>query len=345
MNFEVIENCRESIIFTNHLGKIVYANNAVEKETSYTKEEMLDKKPGELWGGNMSESFYKEMWETISIKKMPFTGEATNFSKKSKQFNKSLFVAPILTPNLEISHYVQVLPQKNTKVEEFKNTFYSIMKKRSQKTLINLLSAFNDEINTFSNSISLIESSYLPNKKVLINEDKYLLDATVKSLSNFENIYLKYKDLISYFIFTRVGKDINITEELTQEVFFRALKNLNNYEFRHLEYKSYLLKIARNLIVDFYIKTKKNISIDRIPDDPVFEQFQGNFSKTSFLFFDFGLSKLEKKVLKMKYEKDMTVKLISKKLGKTENSIKLLLSRGRKKIKIKLKNKKDMSFL
>ena len=62
-----VEKASDHIIITDQDGVIIFANDSVERITGFTKNEVLGKKAGskELWGGQMSKSFYKQMWHTI----------------------------------------------------------------------------------------------------------------------------------------------------------------------------------------------------------------------------------------------------------------------------------------
>lgn len=71
---------------------------------------------------------------------------------------------------------------------------------------------------------------------------------------NFEEIYRKYfKDVYLYMLAT--AKDEGIAEEITQETFFKAMKDIKNFK-GNCSVKSWLCQIAKNLYIDQTRKKK-----------------------------------------------------------------------------------------
>lgn len=89
-----LDNATNHIIFTDVEGKITYANHGAEIATGYTKDEMIGQNP-KLWGGQMGESFYKKMWQTIKIEQKPFTAEVKNKNKNGNIYFSLIHISPI----------------------------------------------------------------------------------------------------------------------------------------------------------------------------------------------------------------------------------------------------------
>lgn len=87
-----------------------------------------------------------------------------------------------------------------------------------------------------------------------VEEDKQLVAAAQLDSSAFGPIYEKYVDKIYTYIFFRVNQHAETAEELTAEVFTRALQHLHKYTFQGYPYSSYLYQIARTICVDQYGK-------------------------------------------------------------------------------------------
>lgn len=86
----------------------------------------------------------------------------------------------------------------------------------------------------------------------------------------FKKIVNKYKDIIynQAFYFTRNKED---AEDITQEVFIKLWHHLNNIKLTSL--KAWILKVTRNLCVDYSRRKKEHISIS----------FNNNEQKSSIL--------------------------------------------------------------
>lgn len=74
---------------------------------------------------------------------------------------------------------------------------------------------------------------------------------------NFEDIYRMYfKDV--YLFVLSMSKNPDIAEEITQETFFKALKNINKFK-RNCSVKTWLCQIARNTYLS-YLKKQRHLA-------------------------------------------------------------------------------------
>lgn len=116
-------------IITDPNGNILYANKAVEKNTGFSADEILTKNPGDIWGGNMPDSFYAEMWDTIKNKKQPFVGEVKNLNKKKEVYWQEIRITPILDDTGEVAFFLGIQPNITPRKhqESLKNEFVSVI--------------------------------------------------------------------------------------------------------------------------------------------------------------------------------------------------------------------------
>ena len=75
-----LEAAATGIVITDRHGAIVWANHAFTTMTGYSKEEVLGKNPRLLKSGEQPESYYAELWSTISQGKV-WQGEIVNRRK------------------------------------------------------------------------------------------------------------------------------------------------------------------------------------------------------------------------------------------------------------------------
>ena len=80
-----VSNSAEHMIITDADGRILYANEAAQKITGYSLEEMLGKTP-RLWGGLMDRGYYDDLWRAIKTEKKGFTGEILNRRKNGQEY-------------------------------------------------------------------------------------------------------------------------------------------------------------------------------------------------------------------------------------------------------------------
>jgi RNA polymerase sigma-70 factor (ECF subfamily) len=70
------------------------------------------------------------------------------------------------------------------------------------------------------------------------------------------SLYEECYDKIARYIFIRIGNQQE-AEDLASEVFLKALQSVDSYQERGLPMKSWLFKIAHNLVVDYLRKMSK----------------------------------------------------------------------------------------
>jgi len=155
-------------------------------------------------------------------------------------------------------------------------------------------------------------------------------------MENFEEVYLETYEIINSFIAKRVGSSDSY--DLTQEVFLRALEsriNPNNV-------KGYLFKIARNVLVDYFKRVKKDFSINEaLAQGEPFYYYEDECLGDGDPEYDLqdlirGLSKEEQTILELRFVYDLRLKDIAEVLSKNEGSIRVKLGRILKKLRSKL---------
>lgn len=103
-----VENVSDQIIITDPDANIIYANDVIKSNTGFTKEEVIGKNPGELWGGQMEKKYYEKMWKTTKEEKKIFAGEVTNKRKNGETYIAAVSIAPIVDQNGEVQFFVGI---------------------------------------------------------------------------------------------------------------------------------------------------------------------------------------------------------------------------------------------
>lgn len=83
-------------------------------------------------------------------------------------------------------------------------------------------------------------------------------------LTGFENLVLKYKDHLIYFLY-RYVKDINEAEDLAQDAFVEVYIHKERYHFQS-GFKTYLYTIGRNKTIDFIRRQNRHILVEALPE-------------------------------------------------------------------------------
>jgi polar amino acid transport system substrate-binding protein len=101
------EDSPASVVITNKIGKIEYVNTTFCNVTGYSPQEAIGNNPRILKSGDLPESFYKNLWETILSGKT-WKGDFINKKKNSEELWESASISPIKNNKGEITHFVAV---------------------------------------------------------------------------------------------------------------------------------------------------------------------------------------------------------------------------------------------
>ncbi len=96
----------DPMIITDEDAVILYANDAMIQRVGYAIDEIVGRTPGELWGNERDEYFYKDMWQTIKTKKQTFVANFTNKRKDGTYYNCDFKIYPVLDDNKNVSFFV-----------------------------------------------------------------------------------------------------------------------------------------------------------------------------------------------------------------------------------------------
>src|SRR5213079_2533132 len=100
-----------------------------------------------------------------------------------------------------------------------------------------------------------------PNK--IEADERLLIEAAQRDRALFADIYDKYFEMVYAYAGRRM-RDRARTEDLTSEVFHKALANLPRFKWTGAPFGSWLLRIASNLIID----RSKRVARERNADEP-----------------------------------------------------------------------------
>lgn len=162
-----------------------------------------------------------------------------------------------------------------------------------------------------------------------ILSEKNLIILAKKDSQFFAPIYKKYHEQIYRFVYQRMDREED-AEDITSQVFLKALINLGKYKFQGHPFSSWLYKIALNEVNQYYRKNKNQrvINIQSEQDLKVIVEEAGceeydNEKKKALLN---GLADLKEEklaLIEMRFFEKRSFKEIAEILGITENNAKV----------------------
>lgn len=336
------------LLITDKQSRVVYANHAVESRTGFALGEIVGKKPGELWGGKMERKFYDEMWEMIGRQGRPFVGEVENRKKDGSRYPETLYIAPIPDFTGATQYFAHLRPElpdareEERFREEFKKRAPSFARERNPLAwLFQSLGRKEDQElapieKNFPDLPALFRTLFVEPLEKLFSrryEDAELIRAAQREPQKFSALYEKYFALVKQYFLRRLNNDWETAEDLSQETFARAFRHLPGFRVVNASYYTYLLQISHNLLVNHYRKASRQTVQLFAEEVEGRATLSPSSERENFETLVGGLAPMEKEVIFLKYQEGWKARDIGAKLGKSENAVKLILSRTRKKMR------------
>ena len=158
-------------------------------------------------------------------------------------------------------------------------------------------------------------------------------------------IYKKYCKCVYNFLY-KLTNDIELSEELTQETFYTAIKKINTLKDKE-SIRTWLYQIAKNKWKDYLRKNKKaNINLDENTVENLVANYdieEDMIAKDNIIEFYKKIHMLDidtREIIYLKIIRNFTFKAISQILGKNEEWARTKFYRGKLKLKESLQDEK-----
>lgn len=155
-------------------------------------------------------------------------------------------------------------------------------------------------------------------------------------MQDMEQIYIQYFETVNKYLFCLTHNN-DISEELTQETFYKAVKKIDTYK-GDCKMSVWLCQIAKNLWYDYCKKNKRVISVD----EELLESYSTDTTEEKVILNDEKISlyrklqKLDEKtreVIYLRITGELSFKEIGIILNKTENWARVTFYRGKNQLK------------
>jgi RNA polymerase sigma-70 factor (ECF subfamily) len=171
-------------------------------------------------------------------------------------------------------------------------------------------------------------------------EERLLVEAAQKDPARFAELYEINFERVYAFIARRVG-DRDAAEDLTSEVFHKALANLRRFEWRGVPFAAWLLRIAGNAIADRAQRAGRELAVDDPPElgadaSALVDLEEVEHRARLFRLVD-DLPADQRRVIAMRFEEEKSIREIAEELGRTEGAVKQLQFRGLQNLRAKIK--------
>jgi len=172
-------------------------------------------------------------------------------------------------------------------------------------------------------------------------EERLLVAAAQSDPAKFDALYELHFERVYGFVASRTH-DRGTAEDVTSEVFHKALANLPRYEWRGISFAAWLLRIAANAIVDQAKRaTREFISTNdpaEIRGDPVLQasELRAIEYRAKLLRSVGQLPEVQRRVIHERFVEQRSIREIAQKLGKSEGAVKQLQLRALQRLRVQI---------
>jgi RNA polymerase sigma-70 factor (ECF subfamily) len=161
-----------------------------------------------------------------------------------------------------------------------------------------------------------------------LEDDRLLVEAAQKDSSRFAELYeLNFARVYAYVV-RRVG-DRDAAQDLTSDVFHKALKSIQGFEWRGVPFAGWLLRIAANMIVDRSKRGERELTaLDDTPEPSTQVNLEEIEQSARLFRLVEQLPADQRRVIGMRFAEEKSIREIAHELGRSEGAVKQLQFRA-----------------
>jgi len=176
-------------------------------------------------------------------------------------------------------------------------------------------------------------------------EERLLIEAAQKEPARFAELYEINFERVYAFVARRVG-DRDAAEDVTSDVFHKALANLARFKWRGAPFAAWLFKIAANAIADRAQRAGKELTVDDPPELGVDATADIDLEEVEHRARLFRLVEQlpadQRRVIAMRFAEEKSIREIAEAMGRTEGAVKQLQFRGLENLRTKIRSEKPL---
>ena len=193
-------------------------------------------------------------------------------------------------------------------------------------------------------------------------EERLLVEAAQRDPARFATVYENYFELVYAYVVRRMHRR-DEAEDLTAEVFHKALANLPRFKWRGAPFAAWLFRIASNMIADRRKRVARegNVSLEESPQVAVTESgastsltagssrparapqlqqtdLEDNERRAELFRLVSELVEDQRRVVVMRFAEEKSIREIANDLGRSVGAVKQLQFRALQSLRVRMKN-------
>ena len=147
----------------------------------------------------------------------------------------------------------------------------------------------------------------------------------------FAQLYEEHFDKIYRYITLKIGNKME-AEDMTQQVFLKALQSISSFKWKGVPFSAWLFRIAHNQVVDYFRKKKHTAvpldeSLATNDNNPqlIVEQ---KLDTEQLLSATKQLTEAQREVISLRFAGELSIAQVAKTIGKSQGAVKALQHSG-----------------
>jgi RNA polymerase sigma-70 factor (ECF subfamily) len=157
-------------------------------------------------------------------------------------------------------------------------------------------------------------------------DERLLIEAAQQDPARFAELYELHFEQVYAYVARRAGTRAE-AEDITADVFRRALENLNRYEWRGAPFAAWLVRIAANAIADRWKRSSRERELNEA-DHPTSANLDHAAEQARLFRLVERLPAEQRRVIQMRFAEAKSIREIAQALGRSEGAVKQLQFRG-----------------
>ena len=179
-------------------------------------------------------------------------------------------------------------------------------------------------------------------------DERRLVEAAQQDRACFADVYERYFELVYAYVARRV-RDRAVTEDVTSEVFRKALASIDRFKWTGAPFGAWLLRIAANVIADRAKRdARESVGLDEPAATAGLRRAAANGPKSQQVKLEDAerrawlirlvdeLPEDQRRVVRMRFAEEKSIRAIASELGRSEGAVKQLQFRAFQSLRAKV---------
>jgi RNA polymerase sigma-70 factor (ECF subfamily) len=176
-------------------------------------------------------------------------------------------------------------------------------------------------------------------------EERELVERAKHDASAFGELYRRHVPIVHRFALARLGNPAD-AEDVTSDVFLRALGAIERYRYTGVPFGAWLLQIAAHAVVDHCRRRRRHVDLDdedleNIAAPGCLEDLVARREQLRRALALRPLPASQRAVLALRFGEDLDMAEVAERIGRTVGAVKLLQHRALMRVRAELARDRD----